>query len=100
MFWRNDKLVDYVNKKYPVVHDEVMCRWFRSFFVDIINRLVFEENYYEKAKELRTKYKKNFEHYYANKYLNKIKKIQCFLFLYSLPLLRVMMKAYIRKRGY
>ena len=95
-----DKLVDYVNQKYAVMHDEVMKNWICRFFGIIINRLVFEENYYEKAKELRTKYKKNFEHYYANRHLNKMKKIQCFLFLHSLPLLRVMMKAYIRKRGH
>ena len=99
-FGGDDKLVDYVNQKYPVMHDEVMRSWISRFFGDIINRLVFQENYYDKAKELRTKYKKNFEHYYANKYLNKIKKIQCFLFLHSLSLLRVMMKAYIRKRGH
>ena len=67
------------------------------FFGALINRLVFQDDYYEKARELRGKYRDILSEGFKNPYLSRVKKVQCFFFLHSLPVLRILMKVYIRE---
>lgn len=96
-----NKLVHYIDCKYPNMHDAAICRWISDFFGTIMNRLVYEDDYYETSRLLRHKYKNHFREVFRNKYVSKIKKVQSFLFLNSLPGLRFLMKLYIgKKRNY
>ena len=92
-----NRLVSYIDEKYPDLHDAALCRWISDFFGTIMNRLVFQDDYNEKAKNLRAENKVYFEGWLSNPYLSRVKKVQCFFFLHSLPVLRILMKVYIRE---
>lgn len=91
-----DKLVSYIDIKYPELHDIAMCRWINDFFGTLVNRMVFQKDYYKESLRLRNKYCMKFKEDIKNKYIDRIKRIQVILFIYNLPMLRVLMKVYIK----
>lgn len=87
-----DNLVGYVDKNHPELHEAAMVRWIIDFFEDIMNRLIYQDDFYAIAKQMRTKYQKNFKEVLGNRYVNRVKKVQAFLILYNLPLFRISMR--------
>ena len=93
-----ERLMDYADHQgNNDLHDAGVCRMICVFFGALINRLVFQDDYYEKARELRGKYRDIPSEGFKNPYLSRVKKVQCFFFLHSLPVLRILMKVYIRE---
>ena len=74
-----ERLMDYADHQGDNdLHDAGVCRMICFFFGALINRLVFQDDYYEKARELRGKYRDILSEGFKNPYLSRVKKYNAF----------------------
>lgn len=94
LFGGLNELVKFVDKNYPRLHEAAVCRYIDDSFGTIIQRLIYNNDYCEKAKWIKKISAQYFWEGLTNKYIGKGKKIQLILFLINSRIYRFVYKIF------
>lgn len=95
------KLVDFVDDKYPEIHDAAVCRFVNDFYGTVVERLIYQKQYKEKANELKKEYAVYLNAVKDNSYISKNTKLKTKLFMTNVMLYKAFYKLYskIKREG-
>lgn len=89
-----DELVKFINKNYPNISEAAECRYIDDSFITIMRRLVYSDDYLEKAEYVRSKCNNYWKSASKNKYVRKRRRLEAATASRSLSLYRMLTKTY------
>lgn len=91
-----EAFVDYVDEKYPDLHDYAICRYINDSFWSVVQRMALTDDSYENLCYAKRRCQKYWKYGIKNKYLSKRKKINLCLILLSPRIYQFVYKNYWR----
>ena len=89
-----DKLIKFINTNYPNISEAAEGRYIDDSFITIMRRLVYSDDYLEKAEYVRSKCNNYWKSASKNKYVRKRRRLEAATASRSLSLYRMLTKIY------